>query len=74
MKTVIAKFKCTSIKEYEGGGKEFELSAVMGDTPENKGFNDYTPSGSLRFMVAPGKPAAEYFTPGGEYHIEFSKA
>lgn len=74
MVSITAKFHCTEIVHHEGGSKSVKMRAVMGDTPANKGFNDFTPSGNIEFMIAPEKPAAHYFEPGEDYHLEFTKA
>lgn len=73
MKNVVAKFKCVEVSHLEHG-KKITLQAVMGDSPENRAFNDYTPSGRIEVYIAPDKPAGEYFTAGEEYYVTLEKA
>jgi hypothetical protein len=71
---VRAKFKLSSIKQYEYGGKQFEFSAVYDDgIEENKRYAKATPSGSLLITVD-NPPAAEFFEIGKSYYLDFSKA
>ena len=71
--TVRAKFKCTSVTNYESS-KGIELSAVISGSEENKSFSKYTPSGHLRIGIDNDAPASNFFTPGKEYYIDFQEA
>lgn len=73
MKTVKAKFRCEAVTNYETA-KEVKLNAVYGTSEENKDFSKYTPSGSLSIRIDNETQASEYFEPGKEYYLEFSKA
>lgn len=73
MKTVKAKFQCSSVTLYEGV-KETRLYAVCSDKGENKDFTEYTPSGELRIMINKDTPASEFFIPGKDYYLTFEEA
>lgn len=64
---VKAKFKCASITEFEGGGKEVKLTAAIGKG--NEDFSKYTPSGELRMLITPETTAHTYFKPGSVYSL-----
>ena len=71
---VRAKFICESIKEYAYGGRELSFRAVYDDgTPENQRFSKATPSGLLT-MTVDNPPAAEFFTLGKAYYLDFTEA
>lgn len=65
---VRAKMHCTA------GGNEVRMQAVYSQTGENADFADATPSGDLRMMISPGRPAAEFFQPGKTYYVDFTEA
>lgn len=71
---VRAKFKCNSIEHLEGGNKTLKMYAVMDGDGENGDFNKYTPNGNIEMWVSPETKAAEYFKPGEEYYLDFTKA
>lgn len=73
MEQVVAKFKCNSVTEYLYG-KEASFSAVYGNSGENKDFTDATPSGNLTIGISKDAKASDFFVPGGEYYLTFSKA
>lgn len=60
-----AKFKCQSVQNFEHS-KSAQLTAVYGNSEENKDFAKATPSGSF--------PAIDYFKPGKEYYLDFTEA
>ncbi len=64
---VRAKFTCTKVKEYPGGGGEVWMTPVFSDDPthENKAFWDATPSGSIQLNINNPKAMA-HFTEGKE--------
>lgn len=65
---VLAKFKCTSKQEYEGGYTNIELDAVSDNSEENKKFWEATPNGSMHLGTS-NIEAAKQFVPGEEYFI-----
>lgn len=71
--TVRAKFKVTSITESEGGLKTANLQPVMGGNDENKEFFKWTPTGSIALGTM-NPAAAEQFTPGKEFYVDFTAA
>ena len=78
MNAVQAKMKCNTIevRDYGNGYKQnkVELGAVCSDTGENKAFTDATPSGACWMNIASGYPALDFFEPGVEYYVTFTKA
>lgn len=73
MKKVRAKFKCESIETTEWS-KNVKFSAVIGTQGENKDFSDATPSGSLEIGISGKVPAADFFTPGKQYYLDFTES
>lgn len=74
MKTVRAKFQCTSITEDQYGNKTAKMMAVYGSEGENADFTKATPSGSLEIQISGDVPAADFFKPGDKFYLDFSKA
>jgi hypothetical protein len=71
---VRAKFRCESITYYTYGGRELTFNGVYdAGTTENEGFSNVTPSGRLT-MVLDNPAAAEFFTLGKEYYLDFTEA
>ncbi len=70
----ICKFVCIS-KTIRGAGEnqtnQFEFTPVTGDSPANKEFWKWTPSGKLEFQCL--NPQVE-FAVGAEYMIEITPA
>jgi len=48
--------------------------AVTGGDGENNDFNDATPSGNLEIQIHGDVPAANFFTIGNEYYLDFTEA
>lgn len=71
---VRAKFICESVTKYTDGGKHVALRACYNNAPENKAFNDATPSGEIKITISKGKPAADLFEPGREFFVDFTPA
>jgi hypothetical protein len=71
---VRAKFRCESIEYFNYGGREVCFDAIYDDgTPENQRFSKATPSGRLT-MTVDNPAAAEFFTLGKEYYLDFTEA
>lgn len=75
---VTAKFLCqtvskTKFSSQDQGSAQVELTAVPGNSEENKEFWEYTPSGNLE-MTIKNEAAEKYFEPGEEYFLTFEKA
>lgn len=75
-----AKFKCETVTIGEWGNapgvmpvETAKLKAVMGNTPEDKAFNEATPNGSLEIMIT-NKAAHGYFKAGQNYYLDFTVA
>jgi hypothetical protein len=73
MRKLLAKFKVGSVVNYGNNNVEANLSAVTGDSPENKTFSIYTPNASVKMHIT-NPEALDFFEPGQEYVVEFKKA
>lgn len=73
MASVRAKFICNSVESFTHG-KTAKLHAVYGKEGENKDFTDATPSGSLDINISGDVPANNFFEPGKEYYLDFTKS
>ena len=73
MATVLAKFKCTEVREVEGGAKYVKLQATSSKAGDNQDFTPYTPSGTIEQMIAAGAPAQNHFKPGKIYFVSFDE-
>jgi len=71
MATVRAKFRCDDIHD-QFEGKSVTLHAVYADSPENKEFFQATPSGTIEVYIK--SAAAEKFTAGANYYVDFTPA
>lgn len=72
MSKVRCKFVCEAVTNYEGS-KTAKLRAVYGKEGENADFTKYTPNGSIEVMVMNDAPAANSFTPGKNYYVDFTE-
>lgn len=70
MNTVRAKFKCAEITQTEHG-ERIKLYPVTGDSPENKEFFKWTPSGNIEIGTV-NPEAAKQFEVGKEFYIDFT--
>lgn len=73
MKTLLAKFKVGSTTNFGNDNVEANLSPVISDSPENKSFSKYTPSGAIKLHIT-NPDAVGFFEPAEEYFVQFSKA
>ena len=75
---VVAKMKCNSIdtQQFSLTQKQHkvQLGAVYGREGENAAFTKYTPAGALWMNIEDGAPALEFFEPGANYYVTFTKA
>lgn len=75
-----AKFRCLSITRDYSGATEVKLAPVYPGSPaatpaefeENRQFWGATPSGEVRMRLSEGSTAAEAFTPGAFYWLDFT--
>lgn len=72
MSSVIAKFKCYSVDDFEHG-KVAKLNAVLSDKGENKDFVESTPSGKLEITISKDYPASNFFKAGKDYYLDFTE-
>lgn len=72
----ICKFKCHTVKDVRqqySKNTEVSLGTVCGQGEENKAFWEATPMGQIELAITNPK-AAEFFEPGQEYYVTFTKA
>jgi hypothetical protein len=70
---VRAKFVVDSIAKTRQGGHHITMSPVCSDTPENKTFWKWTPSGRIEFQCI-NEAAVNQFEVGKEYYVDFTEA
>ncbi len=68
-----AKFKCSSVIQYEGQSIATLNAVQRNDVPENTQFNTATPAGKLEINVT-NPSALDYFKAGKSYYLDFSEA
>lgn len=68
--TTRAMFRVVAKTEYTDG-YEVKLQPVMGDTPEEKAFWKYTPSGELTMRLVK-EETAERFKVGQVFYLDFT--
>lgn len=73
MRTLQAKFKVGSVVDYGNKNIEANMTAVIGDSQENKTFSIYTPNASVKMHIT-NPDALDFFEAGEEYICEFRKA
>ena len=75
MPKVRSKFVCTGIENHpEYNQKNVSLSPVISGSEENKSFSKYTPSGIIQLAISDETEAANHFTQGKEYYVDFTAA
>ena len=72
MKTVVAKYTCTSVIE-NGNNKTAYFYAVYGNGKGNEDFAKSTPCGQLVQSIDKDVPAAEFFKQGKNYLLTFEE-
>jgi hypothetical protein len=73
MSKIKTKFKCNQVSLFEHG-EVVELEVVTHGAKENKSLSDLHASGKLQIRIDKSGSAANYFSPGEEYFLEFSNA
>jgi hypothetical protein len=68
---VIAKFQCLSVKTFHSS-QEIEFMAVTSESPENKTWSKWTPSGNLKMTIT-NDELFGHFKPAQNYLITVSK-
>lgn len=66
-----AKFRVTTVTQYDNGTVTAELKAVVGGSPENSAFFKWTPSATIN-MTTMNLEAAQQFVPGREMYVDFT--
>ena len=78
LSAVVAKMRCQVVESTQHSATykqhKVKLSAIYGKEGENKDFADATPSGECWMQISSGRPALEFFEPGQEYYVTFTKA
>jgi len=71
--TLLAKLKVGSTVNYGNNNVEANLTAVTGDSEENKTFSKYTPNATVKMHIT-NPEALDFFEAGAEYIFEIRKA
>lgn len=75
---VVAKMSCHFVESTKHNPNytqhKVKLGAVCGTDGDNKHFADATPSGECWMNISHGRPALDFFEPGAEYYVTFTKA
>lgn len=72
MNNLLAKAKVAEVTDYGNNNKRTRLSAVTGDTDENKTFSLYTPQLEVNILVN-NPDNIDFFEAGQEIYLTFSK-
>lgn len=72
MRQLQAKFKVGSVVDYGNKNIEANLTAVTGDSEENKTFSIYTPSATCKMHIT-NPDALDFFVASGEYVAVFTR-
>lgn len=73
---VVAKMKCNEVNSTRAPYSlthKVKLGAVCGSEGENAAFTKYTPSGECWMNIDATAPALEFFEPGQDYYVTFTK-
>ncbi len=73
MKTIRAKFLCTSVQDFGNDVKQISLQAVTTGSEENKSFSKYTPNATLNITIT-NPDASDIFKPKKEYYLDIVEA
>lgn len=71
--TVRAKFRVIGVIPNEDGSATINLMPVISGSPENEQFYKMTPGGNISLSTI-NKAAAEQFTDGAEFYVDFKKS
>lgn len=72
MDSVRALFKVNGVLLMEGM-KQIKMSAIYGKEGENADFAKATPSGNFEMYVSNDVPASDFFSPGDEMYLTFTR-
>lgn len=70
---VRALFKVNSVTHLEMGNSQIKMSAIYGKEGENADFAAATPFGSFEMHINQDRPASQFFAPGDEIYLDFTK-
>lgn len=75
MSSVRGKFRLVEVAELDWNdtARKLTFQAVCNDTPENKRFHKYTPTGQIS-MVVDNPEAMKNFQLRKEYYVDFTEA
>lgn len=73
MAGVRAKFRVDNRREFASGKGGVELFPVSSGSEENKQFYSWTPGGRIE-LVTINPDVVQFFEPGKEYYVDFTKA
>lgn len=72
MRKLLAKFKVGSTTDFGNNNVEANLTAVTGDSAENKTFSIYTPRADVKIHIT-NPEALDFFVAGEEYVCTFER-
>lgn len=72
MRTLLAKLKVSQVTDFGNDNLESRLTAVSGESEENKTFSKYTPRADVNILVN-NPDNTDFFKAGEEVYITFSK-
>lgn len=72
MKNLRAKFKVGSVVDFGNNNIEANLTAVTGNSEENKTYSIYTPRADVKIHIT-NPEALDFFKAGEEYVCTFEK-
>lgn len=73
--SIRSKFQCqNAIHSADSQQTEVSLFPVVDGSEENKSFAKYTPAGNVNLTISDETKAANYFNPGDEFFVDFTRA
>lgn len=69
---LITRFRCLAVQGHFTGARSVQMMPVPHDGQEdhpNRALTDGMPTGTLSFVLAPGKEAQNLFAGGREYEV-----
>lgn len=76
--SVIAKMNCNDVEtrrwsKHQKPSHKVSFGVVCGNSGEDKMFSDATPGGAMWLNISDGRPAINFFEPGEQYYVTFTK-
>ncbi len=71
--SVRALFKVNEVSRLDYGLTKVKMSAIFGKDGESETFAKASPGGSFEVYIANEMPAAQFFNPGDEMYMDFTR-